>query len=282
MPMERMALGIFARTFSETGAAAVLSAVRAAGYRTTQFNLACLGGPSMPDEIDPATSAQVREAAEAAGVSIAAVSGTYNMAHPDAAVRAQGLARLNVLIAQARTMGTHMVSLCTGSRDATDQWRHHPDNTSDTAWRVMRAEMERAVQCAEAHGVDLGIEPELANVVATAGHAARLLRELPSSRLKIILDPANLFEVAGPDRGRAVIAEAVGLLGPHIAMAHAKDRAADGRFVAAGAGVIDFAHFIACLRAAGFGGPLVTHGLLAGQAAEVARFLSRTLEEVGP
>ncbi len=56
-------------------------------------------------------------------------------------------------------------------------------------------------------------------------------------------------------------------------MAHAKDRAPDGSFTTAGKGVIDFPHFIACLRAAGFDGPLVTHGLSAAEAPEVARFL---------
>ena len=60
-------------------------------------------------------------------------------------------------------------------------------------------------------------------------------------------------------------------------MAHAKDRAADGSFTAAGQGVIDFAHFIGCLGAAGFDGPLVTHGLSAAEAPGVARFLARLL-----
>jgi sugar phosphate isomerase/epimerase len=272
-----MQLGIFARTFPVVGAVAVCEAVRSTGYTTTQFNLACLGGPSMPEAIDPALCGQVRAAMQATGVSMAAVSGTYNMAHPDAAVRARGLARLEVLIAHARALGTGMVSLCTGSRDPDDQWRHHPDNATAAAWAVMRTEMAAALQLAERHGIDLGIEPELANVVSSARAARRLLDELPSPRLKVILDPANLFEIAGPDRGRRVIADAVDLLGPHIAMAHAKDRAADGRFVAAGTGIIDFARFVADLRGVGFDGPLVTHGLEAGEAAAVAAFLSRIL-----
>ncbi len=45
------------------------------------------------------------------------------------------------------------------------------------------------------------------------------------------------------------------------------------RFVAAGKGVIDFQHFIRCLRYAGFDGPLVTHGLNESEAPEVAAFL---------
>jgi len=56
-------------------------------------------------------------------------------------------------------------------------------------------------------------------------------------------------------------------------MAHAKDRFADGRFATAGKGVVDFADFVARLKAAGFDGPLVTHGLAAEEAPGVARFL---------
>src|SRR3954462_13417331 len=99
-----MEIGIFAKTFPEIGAEPVLAAVRNAGYASAQFNMACLGLPSMPDAIDDATAASVGQAARQTGVSIAAVSGTYNMIHPDPAVRRDGLARLKVLIAAARAM----------------------------------------------------------------------------------------------------------------------------------------------------------------------------------
>jgi sugar phosphate isomerase/epimerase len=58
-------------------------------------------------------------------------------------------------------------------------------------------------------------------------------------------------------------------------MAHAKDRDPAGGFVAAGRGVVDFPHFLNCLRAAGFDGDLVTHGLTVDEAADVAAFLAR-------
>ena len=60
-------------------------------------------------------------------------------------------------------------------------------------------------------------------------------------------------------------------------MAHAKDRDAIGRFGTAGQGVVDFAHFLSRLKAAGFDGDLVTHGLTAAEAPDVAAFLRRTL-----
>ncbi|TIT85339.1 MAG: sugar phosphate isomerase/epimerase, partial [Mesorhizobium sp.] len=112
-----------------------------------------------------------------------------------------------------------------------------------------------------------------ANIVTSADDAMRLISEIGSKRLRIVLDPANLFEQANAETARAVVAEAVEHTAGHVSLAHAKDRFADGRFATAGQGVIDFADFIARLKATGFDGPLVTHGLSAEEAPDVARFL---------
>jgi sugar phosphate isomerase/epimerase len=269
-----MRLGIFAKTFAGTDPATVLAAARGAGFACVQYNMACSGLPAMPDGIADSVTAAIRSAAAQEKVAIAAVSGTYNMIHPDPAVRAAGLRRLGVLIAAAGAMGTGMVTLCTGTRDPDDQWRHHRDNASTLAWRDLRVEMAKAAALAEAAGVRLGIEPELANVVDGASAARRLIDEIASPSLAVVLDPANLFEVAGAAERREIVARAVDLLADRIVMAHAKDRDAAGGFATAGQGVIDFAHFIGCLRAAGFDGDMVTHGLTAAEAPGVAAFLA--------
>jgi sugar phosphate isomerase/epimerase len=269
-----MRLGIFARTFAGDDPATVLAAARRAGFACVQYNMACSGLPAMPDDIPAAVAAEVRAASAQAGVAIAAVSGTCNMIHPDVAVRAAGRRRLGVLIAAAGAMGTGMVTLCTGTRDPDDPWRHHPDNASPGAWHDLRVEMAKAAALAEAAGVRLGIEPELANVVNTAAAARRLIDEIASPSLAVVLDPANLFEVADAGTRRDLVAQAVDLLADRIDMAHAKDRDAAGGFATAGQGVIDFAHFIGCLRAAGFDGDMVAHGLTAAEAPGVAAFLA--------
>ncbi|AYG69301.1 MULTISPECIES: sugar phosphate isomerase/epimerase [unclassified Rhizobium] len=268
-----MQLGIFAKTFSGTDPLSVLSAVRDSGYAVTQFNLACCGLPSMPDTVPDAVTTAIRKAADTTKVSLVALSGTYNMAHPDMTVRQTGLRQLAVVIETAATLSIPLVTLCTGTRDADDQWAYHPRNADPSAWADMAAEMSKALALAEKHGVDLGIEPEQANIVTSATDAKRLIAEMGSARLRIILDPANLFEKATPTEARAVVERAVETAAGHIAMAHAKDRYADGRFATAGRGVVNFPDFIARLRSTGFDGALVTHGLSAKEAPDVAGFL---------
>ena len=268
-----MRLGIFAKTFAGTEPAAVLTAVRQAGYETTQFNLACAGLPSMPDAVPQNAVVAIRAAAQSSGVSLAALSGTYNMAHPDKAVRDDGLRRLAVVIETAAALDIPLVTLCTGSRNAADQWAFHPNNATPAAWSDMAVEMEKALALAEEAGVDLGIEPEQANIVTSAGDATRLIAEMGSRHLKIVLDPANLFEHATPDEARAIVAAAIDEAAGHIAMAHAKDRHGDGSFATSGQGIVDFPDFVARLKAVGFDGALVTHGLSADEAPGVAAFL---------
>ncbi|MBN9432118.1 MAG: sugar phosphate isomerase/epimerase [Bosea sp.] len=268
-----MQLGIFAKTFPGATPGEVLAAARDAGYAAVQYNMACSGLPPLPETIAPAVVEAVREASDASGASIAALSATYNMIHPDLSVREAGRRAFAALAAAAPAMGTRLLTVCTGSRDAADQWRHHPENASPEAWQALVAEFRILLPVAERHGIVIGVEPELGNVVSSAGKARALLDLFATDRIGIVLDPANLFETEPkPERERR-IREAITLLGPDIVLAHAKDRHPDGSFATAGDGVVDFPRFIAELRAVGFDGPLVTHGLDAKDAARVSNFL---------
>lgn len=272
-----MKLGIFAKTFEGTDPGAVLNAVAKAGFAAAQYNMACSGLAAMPDAIDEAQARAVADAARAAGVEIVAVSGTYNMIHPDPAVRDAGHRRLAVLAERSHALSTRLITLCTGTRDALDQWKEHPDNDTPDAWRDLIKAMETAVGIADRYDIDLGIEPELANVVNSAEKARRLIDEMQSPRLKIVLDPANLFEKASLVDQRDTVSAAIDLLADRIVMAHAKDRNPDGSFATAGKGVLDYAHYLGRLKAIGFTGSLVTHGLAASEAEGVARFLTEKL-----
>lgn len=276
-----MQLGIFAKTFPGDTPFTVLQAVRAAGYRVAHYNMACSGLDAMPDMIPEGAATAVAAAAHASGVRLAAVSATYNMIHPDPAVRRRGHARLRVIAGASRAMETKLLTLCTGTRDPGDQWRRHPDNDAPEVWRDLLASMEVLLAIAEEYDLDLGIEPERANVVNSASRARRLLDELASPRVRIVIDPANLVETEPADEKRRIIAEAIDCLGDRIVMAHAKDRTADGRFATAGKGVLDYSHYLGRLKAVGFDGPLIAHGLSEAEAPETARFLEREMIAAG-
>jgi sugar phosphate isomerase/epimerase len=92
-----MRIGVFAKTFPGSDPATVLAQSKAAGFEGVQYNMACSGLPSMPDAISPDITRAVAQAAKETGQQIMALSGTYNMIHPDLAVRRVGERRLAVI-----------------------------------------------------------------------------------------------------------------------------------------------------------------------------------------
>jgi len=107
-------------------------------------------------------------------------------------------------------------------------WRRHPDNDSPDAWADLLASMRQAVQIAEEYGVTLAFEPEVANVVDSPHKARRLLDEMGSPHLKVVMDGANIFHTGELPRMREILDEAFALVGKDIALAHAKDLDRDG------------------------------------------------------
>jgi sugar phosphate isomerase/epimerase len=272
-----MKLGIFARTFAGATPQEVLSSARRAGYEAVQYNMACSGLSPLPLEISDETAEAVSIASVKTGVAIAAVSATYNMIDPNLSKREEGRRSFAAIAGSAHRIGTNLLTVCTGSCDPHDPWRYHPDNSGAKAWREMCKEFELLLAIADKYDVTLGVEPELANVVHSAQRARELIDAFGDQRIRIILDPANLFEVDSPQRRKLLVESAIALLGDRISLAHAKDRLTDGRFVAAGTGVLDYHHFLTVLRRAGFNGPLITHSLAANEAATVAAFLKAEL-----
>jgi sugar phosphate isomerase/epimerase len=272
-----MNIGIFAKTFVRPTLAETLDAVAQHGIRDIQFNMACAGVPSMPDQIDPAQAATIRRELAARGIRMAAVSGTFNIIHPELEQRRAGMRRLRVLAAACHGLGAELITLSTGTRDPDNMWRRHPDNDTPAAWRDMIAALREAARVAEEHAVTLAFEPEVSNVVDTAAKGRRLLDEIGSPRLRVVMDGANLFHAGELPRMREILEEAFALLGSDIVLAHAKDLSRDGEAgqAAAGTGVLDYDLYLSLLRGVGYGGPLILHGLAEEQIDACVAFLRR-------
>jgi sugar phosphate isomerase/epimerase len=273
-------IGIFAKTFVRSNLDETLDAVKAHGLDCVQFNLSCAGVPALPDRIDPTLIDYIGAAITDRSITMAAVSGTFNMIDPDVNKRREGLRRLRVLASASKSIGTSVITLCTGTRDPTDMWRRHPDNDSPKAWTDLLYSMQEALQIAEDNEVTLAFEPEVANVVDSAAKGRRLIDEMRSSRLKVVIDGANLFHEGRLAKMRDVLDQAFALLGNQIIIAHAKDLSHDGEagHEAAGTGLLDYDYYLSLLSAVGFDGPLILHSLSEVQVDSCVAFLKQKLE----
>lgn len=277
-----MHIGIFAKTFARSTLGDVLDAVRAQHLKCIQFNMVCAGLSSMPDAIPDSLCDEIREGAATRHIEMAAVSGTFNMIHPDSRVRRDGLKRLVTLAAACHRMGTSVITLCTGSRDPENMWRRHPGNGTTEAWQDLLESMSQAVAIAEDADLTLAFEPEFNNVVDSAAKARRLLDEIGSPRVKVIMDAANLIPPPRLPRMPEILDKAITLLGHDIAIAHAKELSRDGQAgnQGAGQGVLDFDYYLERLDRAGFDGPLILHGLHESQVERSVAFLTNILDHI--
>src|SRR6185436_2860859 len=108
--MSPVILGIFAKTFVRPSVEGVFDAVAQHGLRCVQFNFSSAGLPTVPEAVDPPLVERIRRAARS--LSIAAVSGTFNMIHPDARHRRDGLRRLTLLARACAELGAPVLTLC--------------------------------------------------------------------------------------------------------------------------------------------------------------------------
>ncbi len=244
-------LGIFARTFRRDTAAQVARAVQQAGFGLIQLNLGSFGLPTIPpaEMLAGLDLPGIRGTFADRGISIWGVSVTYNMIDPDAGRRARATARARAFIERIPELGARVATLCTGTRDPSDIWRGHPDNAREGSWSDLRASLAELLPAARTAGVRLGIEPEPANVVSSAVTAGRLLHELggDAGLVGIVLDPANLVQVATADQQHDILTAAFTSMAGDVVGLHAKD-VTDAGYAAAGRGLLDY-ELIFSLRA---------------------------------
>jgi sugar phosphate isomerase/epimerase len=218
-----MQLGIFAKTFPRPTLEETLDAVVARGLTHVQFNMSCAGLPTLPDRVDESFCARIARSLAERGLTMAAISGTFNMCDPDLSRLEENLRRLDVLAQSCRWLDTRIITLCTGTLDSQDMWRWHSENARKATWERLTEVMRKAVRIADRHEVTLAFEPEARNVVNSVMRARRLLDEVASPWLKIVIDPANLAQADPEPPWQEIIDEAVDWLGPEIVLAHAKN-----------------------------------------------------------
>lgn len=265
-----MYIGLMEGTIRKDTLEKTLDAVVAQEIYFLQYHVS-EGGPS---------TNRIRQVIDDRGIKIVALSGTYNMIDPDVQKREAGLRMLRFVAEQCQALGTSVITLCTGSRDPHSMWRAHPENNSASAWKDLVHSMEKALKIAEEYEVTLAMEPEVSNVIDSAQKARRLLDEMQSHYLKVVMDGANIFHKGELPQMRKILDEAFALLGEDIVLAHAKDLDRDGEagHLAAGTGLLDYDQYLRLLKECGYSGAVVLHGLSEKQVPYCVNFLQEKID----
>ena len=276
-----MEIGIFSRTYETKTAEETFRCLAEDGIFHIQFNFLNCSLTPTPDEVPEEVLESIRRASAAYGISIDALTGTFNMIDPDEAAREAGILQFERQCRWAHALGIPVVTLCTGSKNPRSKWEWDDRNLEPSSWQDLRRTTDRLIRFAQDQNVVLGVETEASNIICTVQKARRFLDETGDPHLKIIMDGANLFHPGETGRMHEILDEAFSLLGKDIVIAHAKDLADsyDLQYAAAGEGCLDFPYYISLLRRYGYDGALIMHGLSQKQAVKSRTFLENLLQD---
>lgn len=160
-----------------------------------------------------------------------AVLGCYlNLATPDAAQLKAAQEKYMANIRFAAHLGAGVVGTETGAPNV--EYKFEEACWNEESLQIFIRNLRPVVKYAEQMGVLVAIEPVVRHIVCNPVRARRVLDEIGSPNLRIILDPVNLLEIYNYEKQDEIIDEAIELLGKDVAVLHVKDFAiTDGRLV---------------------------------------------------
>lgn len=160
-----------------------------------------------------------------------AVLGCYlNLANPDAAQLKAIQEKYKANIRFAAHLGAGVVGTETGAPNV--EYKFEEACWNEESLQIFIKNLRPVVKYAEQMGVLMAIEPVVRHIVCNPVRARRVLDEIDSPNLRIILDPVNLLESYNYEKQDEIIDEAIELLGRDVAVLHVKDFVIkDGRLV---------------------------------------------------
>ncbi len=215
-----------------------LKNAKADGFDCVHIALSKTAGlPKDTDALTPGYAWWLRQQFEDARIAPAVLGNYQNLAHPDEAELLKIKHRYTAHLRFASLMGCMMVGTETGAPNAAYAYDKEA-NHSEWALDILTKNLSEVVKDAERFGVILAIEPVYKHIVFDPKRARIVLDRIASPNLQIIFDPVNLLDMDNLDRRDEVIAEAIELLGPDIAMIHLKDYVIEnGKMKAVGCGL---------------------------------------------
>ena len=170
------------------------------------------------------------------GLDIAVLGCYLNLANPNEEQLAKITHRYLAHIRFASLLGEGVVGTETGA--VNEEYKFEEKNHSDEALDIFIRNVKPVLSYAEKMGVIFAIEPVWKHIVYNPARARRVLDEINSPNLQIILDPVNLLDYCNYKDQVAIVDEAIDLLGEDVAMVHLKDFIPeDGKLRSVGCGL---------------------------------------------
>ena len=164
-------------------------------------------------------AAEVREELQNAGITCAVLGCYLKLSAKDEeeALRVREIYRAHLRFAKRIGAG------CVGTETPPVTCPEGEACRTEEQFRLFLNRVKPLAQEAESLGVTLAVEPVCTHIVYDAAQAERMLAELDSPHVKIILDAVNLIDSRHTDTADELVREAVRRLGPETCVLHMKD-----------------------------------------------------------
>ena len=193
----------------------------------------------------------VRKDFDESGLECAVLGCYLNIADPDPERRARTQEIYKAHLRFAPMIGARVVGTETYANP--ESVFADPAPRSGEAFRLFMESLEPLVRCAEECGAVLAIEPVWGHIISTPERAVRMLEEMPSDHLQIILDAVNLISPDNAGKADEIIRNAISLLGDRVRILHMKDfmLTTDGKMdaCACGTGIMRYEQLLSFGRA---------------------------------
>lgn len=191
--------------------------------------------PTTDEALTPGLAMYIKNVFAKNNVDIAVLGCYLNLANPNKEQLAETVHRYMAHIRFASWLGCGVVGTETGAPNET--YTHVPECHGEEALQTFITNLRPIIKYAEQMGVVVAIEPVWKHIVCNPKRARRVLDEINSPNLQIILDPVNLLDICNYQDQVAIVDEAIELLGPDVAMVHLKDYVVEGdKLVSVGCG----------------------------------------------
>lgn len=174
-----------------------------------------------PEKLTDEYALRVRKEFDESGLECAVLGCYLNLADPNPERRAQTQEIYKAHLRFAAKIGARVVGTETYANP--ESVFSDPVTQSEEAFRLLLDSLKPVVRCAEECGAVLAVEPVWCHIISTPERAARMLEELPSENLQIILDAVNLIAPEEAERAEDIIRSAISLLGDRVRILHMKD-----------------------------------------------------------
>ncbi len=164
-------------------------------------------------------AAEVRQELEQANMECAVLGCYLKIAAADA----EEAARVREIYRAHLRFAAMIGARCVGTETPPAEGPEGTGCRTEEYYRLLIDRLRPIVREAEEQGTILAIEPVCTHIIYSAEKAERMLEDLGSDRVQIILDAVNLIDSVHAEQAESLIEDAIRRLGDRVCVLHMKD-----------------------------------------------------------